>query len=319
MTTNSGLDAIRRFDEDYIAFPPFNLAMQTVEDQVQLFRETGLAQHLIILGESGTGKSTLCRLITQKYPRFKSLDKDLVPAIVVAIPAVPTVVGVAEAVLCALGERYPAGKIDEKTRRIVKLCRESGTEIMLFDEAQHIQDRGQSYTHYMVGDWIKGLIDAISIPTVFLALPRFENILQINDQLRRRFSRRLYLALGQSSHSDIYEECFELFEELAAFLPLPLSYGSYTREDMAMRLYYASDGRVAYIKKLLTSALHRALKDQLSEIGPSVLEASFLSDIWWEGDGKLNPFNSEFVHRRLDRGGEPFERGWPGTSKKKNR
>jgi DNA transposition AAA+ family ATPase len=59
----------------------------------------------------------------------------------------------------------------------------------------------------MVGDWIKSLIDQTGVPTVFLGLPRLEQILQVNEQLRRRFSRRIRLALGQSDKSSIHAEC----------------------------------------------------------------------------------------------------------------
>ena len=39
-------------------------------------------------------------------------------------------------------------------------------------------------------DWLKHLIDEVGVPTVLLGLPRLESLLQINEQLRRRFSRR---------------------------------------------------------------------------------------------------------------------------------
>ncbi|VVD60812.1 TniB family NTP-binding protein [Pandoraea cepalis] len=310
MNSHDIYNAIKRFDEDYILFPPFVAATQSIETNLGLYRETGLAQHLLVLGESGTGKSSLCRWIGQKYQRFELSDRDILPALIVTVPPAATIASVAESMLVKLGDPSPAmGTISSKTARVITLCRECRVEIVLFDEAQHVHDRGKTATHYMVGDWIKSLIDELSVPTVFLGLPRLEQLLQVNEQLRRRFSRRLRLALGQSEVDTIHNECLQLFISLGACIPLTLSSGPYGWGEMGMRLYYASDGRVAYIKKLLIGALRHAMEMQIPEIGPAVLERVFIDDVWSGGIGKLNPFNLEFEFRRLDRGNEPFERG----------
>lgn len=310
MNNQEIFSALQRFDEDYIPFPPFVAAVNSIESNLNLYRETGLAEHLLVLGESGTGKSSLCRWIAQKYPRFAMPDRDVVPVLFVSVPPAATIASVAEAMLAALSDPSPAtSTVSAKTSRVVKLCRACRVELVLCDEAQHIHDRGKIATHYMVGDWIKNLIDEMRVPTVFLGLPRLEQLLQVNEQLRRRFSRRLRLALGQSDNESIHSECLQLFNSLGSCISIPLSSGSFGWEEMGMRLYYASDGRVAYIKKLLASAMRFAMETDTNEIGPAALERVFINEVWWEGVGELNPFNPAFVFRRLDRGNEPFERG----------
>lgn len=305
----SGLfDVLRRFDEEYIPFPPFVAAAQAIEANLALYRATGIAQHMLILGESGTGKSSLCKWIKHKYPRFSLPDREVLPVLYVAVPAAATIVSMVEAILKRLGDPSPTtGTASSKTARLVLLCRACRVELILLDEAQHIHDRGQTTTHYMVGDWLKSLIDQIAIPTVFLGLPSLQLLLQVNEQLRRRFSRRVCLALGKSDSESIHNECLQLFISLGACLPLPLSSGAYGWDELGMRLYYASDGRVAYIKKLLACALRISLEIQVGEIEPAVLERAFTEELWWEGVGKLNPFNPAFEFRSLDRGNEPFE------------
>jgi hypothetical protein len=247
MKTAEILSALQRFDEDYIPFPPFVAAAEAVFANLNLFRGTGLVEHLLILGESGTGKSSLCRLIEQKFERFSTPECDVVPVLVIAVPPAATIASVAVTMLTKLGDPSPSsGNISAKSARIVILCRACRVELVLFDEAQHIHDRGQVVTHYLVGDWLKNLIDEMKIPTVFFGLPRLENLLQVNEQLRRRFSRRLRLALGQSVGANIHSECWQLFSSLGSCLPLRLSPGPYSWEEMGMRLYFASDGRVAY-------------------------------------------------------------------------
>ncbi|WP_445367464.1 TniB family NTP-binding protein [Methylomonas sp. BW4-1] len=313
-------DELQRFDEEYIPFPPFVVAVDAVKVNLALFRETGIAQHLLVLGESGAGKSSICRWIEQQYPKFTLPDRDVTPVLIVSVPSAATISSMASALLEKLGDpAATTGTVSAKTSRVITLCRACRVEMILFDEAQHIHDRGKATTHYMVGDWLKSLIDQTGVPTVFLGLPRLEQILQVNEQLRRRFSRRIRLALGQSDKSSIHAECLQLFRSLGSCLPLPLMCGRFGWDELGMRLHYASDGRVAYIKKLLATALRIALETEVKEIGPQLLEQAFTEELWWEGVGKLNPFNPEFEFRRLDRGNEPFESGNFSSARKRRK
>ena len=308
MGNSLAYEHLLRFEEENIPFPPFMLALNAIEEQLATYRQTGLAQHLLVLGESGTGKSTLCRLLVERYPRQVLAARDVVPVLSVSVPAGATITNVASEILAALGDPHPsAGTVAVKTRRVLVLCRSCGVELVLFDEAQHLHDRGQIATHYLVGDWIKRLIDDLAIPSVFLGLPRLQRLLTVNDQLRRRFSRRVMLALGQNPEVAIESECLQLFISLVACFPIPIDYGDYGSGELGQRLYCASDGRVAYIKKLLQSVLTQAHTSKLDRVMPPDLEEAFTRDIWWEGIGKLNPFNPAFEFRRLDRAGEPFE------------
>jgi type II secretory pathway predicted ATPase ExeA len=301
---------LQRFDEEYIPFPPFAAAVEAIKANLAFFQETGIAHHLLVLGESGAGKSSICRWIEQQHPKLILSDRDVTPVLSVSVPSAATISSMASALLEKLGD--PAantGTISAKTSRVITLCRACRVDMIMFDEAQHIHDRGRATTHYMVGDWLKSLIDQSGVPSVFLGLPRLEQLLQVNEQLRRRFSRRIRLALGQSDKNSIHSECLQLFRSLGSCLPIPLLCGQYGWDELGIRLYYASDGRVAYIKKLLATALKLALETETEEIGPALLEQAFTKDVWWEGVGKLNPFNPAFEFRRLDRGNEPFESG----------
>ncbi|WP_313301364.1 TniB family NTP-binding protein [Diaphorobacter sp.] len=307
MTTDA-MCQLKEFDDQYLPFPTFVTAKQAIDEALTIYRETGVARHMLVLGEAGTGKSTLCKLMETQHPRRKLSDRDKIDIVTVSVPPSANVGGVASAVLRSLGDLWHGrGTIASRTERIVTLCRECGVELMLIDEAQHLQDRGTSRTHYMVGDWVKDVIDQVSVPTVMLGLPRLELLLQTNEQLRRRFSRRVRLAFGQNSAMSVETECLQLFLSLSSLLTLPVSSKPFGPQEMGTRLYYACDGRVAYIKKILFSALSMALRHEDDAIDVKHLERAFTDDVWWEGVGRLNPFSSDFVFRRLDRGGEPFQ------------
>ncbi|NOT65664.1 MAG: AAA family ATPase [Methylotenera sp.] len=310
MLTEGLFDELKRFETEYVQFPPFQNAFTEIENTLSLYRRTGIAHNFLVLGESGTGKSSLCRLINERYQRFSITECDVIPVLIVSVPPIVNLASLVEAMLKAIGHPFPStGNLSQKTETFIKLAKACRVEMVLFDEAQHLQDRGQDKTHYMVGDWLKRLIDELQIPTVFLGLPRLELLLMVNEQLRRRFSRKLLLSLGQSQNVTIAQECLQLFMSLGDSLKVRLCTGEYGWDQMGTRLYYASDGRVAYIKKLIACALRMAMEMQLTEIGPQDLAIIFKENVWWEADGKLNPFHPDFVFRRLDRGNEPFETG----------
>ena len=299
---------LERFNYDLLQFPAYVAAFNDIDGLLRLHRETGVSQHLLVLGESGTGKTTLCEDFVARYPRVALVERDLVPVLHIPIPPAATISSVTEAMLGRLGDPSPSvGTVSAKTARAIKLARALSVECLLLDEAQHIRDRGLLPTQYLVGDWLKTIMDEIDVPTVLLGLPRVGQLLQVNDQVRRRFSRRRYLQMGQSDDISVEAECMQLLLSLGDNFPIPVSCGSFGWREMAQRVYYACDGRVAYIKKLLAGAIRIALERDLSQVSPETLEEAFSSEVWWEGVGELNPFNPRFQFRRLIRVNEPFE------------
>lgn len=316
--TDTLSDELREFEDNYIPFPTFEAAMEVIESNLQLFRETGIARHALVLGEAGTGKSSLCRWMRNRHPTIELPDRDKIVVLVVSIPPSATVGGIAEGILRSLNDpHWSKGSVSSKTARICVLIKGCGVELVLFDESQHLQDRGEVRMHYLVADWFKHLIDEINVPTVLLGLPRLEHLLEANDQLRRRFSRRLNLQLGQSTQHSIEMQCLQLFMSLTSLIRLSVDSKPYSPQEMGLRLYYASDGRVAYIKKILFAALQRAREQDLPSIDALLLQQVFKEEIWVHADGRHNPFNPEFEFRRLDRTGEPFQAAGIGGRRKR--
>jgi len=307
MLTPDDSARLQRFDDSLIAFPPFVAAKEAIEENLQFFTDTGIARHMLVLGEAGTGKTSLCRWIMSKYPRIRGSEVDHIPLLFVRIPPLVNLGGVIDEFLRALGTFWSMrDNVTTKTAQIVLLCRKCGVRFVVLDEAQHFQDRGDAKSQYLVADWFKHLIDELAIPIVMMGVPRLEELLEGNEQLRRRFSRRVSLALAQSDGASITRESLQLFVSVASLTGIPLRAEPYDVGEFATRVYYATDGRVAYIKKLLFGALLDASRDDTQAIDIALLERAFRAEIWHDGVGRLNPFNPAFDLRPLDRRGEPF-------------
>lgn len=302
--------ALEDFNAEYIQFEVFQHAFTNIEDNLRLYRETGIAKNLVVLAESGSGKTSLCKLLEERYPREILLERDVVPILTIPVPPVASLSSLVESMLKSIGHPISSlGNLARKTHTFITLAKACGIEMILFDEAQHLHDRGQARSHYLVGDWIKQLIDALEIPIVLLGLPRTESLLSVNEQLRRRFSKKLYLSLERHHTDGLHDQCLQMLLSLSQSFPLNIVAGEYGWDEFSSRLYYATDGRVAYIKKLMANTLEFALKLELSEVGPADFEIVYKQEMWWEAEGELNPFNHKFVFRHLNRAGEPFAAG----------
>lgn len=303
------LNFISSLDGSYLMFPAFEAAYRQMEEYLNAYRKTGYPQHLLIIGESGAGKTTLATLFSQNHPRSDLPEGDIVPALYVAIPPAATIAGTVEAILTQLKDPAPSyGTVSVKTARAVALARSCHVEMLLLDEAQHIQDRGKSQTQYFVGDWLKAFMDALNVPVTMLGLPRTRQLLQVNDQLRRRFTRTLTLAVSSDRHEIDETESLELFTSLARVLPTKLERKPYTWGELGLRLHFATSSRIAYVKQLLIGAIENLVLMGDRELSITHLEKGFTTHIWLDGVNELNPFHQSFVFRTLDQIGEPFHR-----------
>lgn len=306
---SKALEAISSLRDAYLMFPAFDTAHRQMESNLEIYRRTGHAQHLLVLGESGAGKTTLARMFVQRYPPTSLPECDVIPALYVAIPPAATIAGTVEAILAQLGDPAPAhGTVSIKTARAVTLARACHVEMLLIDEAQHIQDRGRSQTQYFVGDWLKAFMDALGTPVTMLGLPRTRTLLQVNEQLRRRFTRHLALSVHPDEQHIDEAESLELFTSLASGLPVSLNPRPYSWQELGLRLHFATASRIAYVKQLLIGAVEQVEMMDDHELNVIHLEQTFSTLIWSAGIGALNPFNPSFVFRSLDRVGEPFHR-----------
>lgn len=313
---NSLFDVIQQLQSGELMFPAFASAFDQMTANLELYRKTGIAQNLLILGESGTGKTTLANLFAKCHPQQALLEGDVIPVLYVAVPPAATIAGTVEGVLAQLGDPEPErGTVSVKTARAAKLARGCRVEMLLFDEAQHIQDRGRSQTQYFVGDWLKSFMDTLKLPVTMLGLPRTEGLLQVNEQLRRRFTHRLSMSAQQHGPGYVEDSSLQLFSDLAACLPLRLNPRPFGWHELGIRLQFATDNRIAYIKQLLVSAFHHALAQDGQDIAIQDLSHAFTSAIWPAGVGPLNPFDPAFVMRSLDRMGEPFQAGDMGSGR----
>ena len=307
-TSTPTYQTITRVKGQVIRHPQFDVAYQTIVNAFEMNHQAGMAEHLVCVGESGTGKSTLKKEIEKTYPPYNTKDRRIIPVLVVDTPAFPTVKNMAEAVLFQLGDPvFFRGAAIEKTFRILEYLKKCDVKLIIFDELQHFIDQGHSASPRQVSDWLKTVIDNAGISTVLMGLERSEQILQINEQLRRRFSRHIHLTAFSINSSEDCAIFAGVLLKLEQFINLPIKM-NLTDVQLLRRIHFATNGIIDYMVKLLLGAYEFVVDNSLHGIDQNCLEAAFTRHIWVQGCGVLNPFNPDFKWLRLDKEGMPFHK-----------
>jgi|TARA_R110001583_G_scaffold195066_1_gene368911 Cdc6-like AAA superfamily ATPase len=289
-----------------INHPQFDKAYQAIVDSYHMKTYVDVPQNIICVGQSGTGKSTLKEKMKLAYPRVQGSEKITIPILVVDTPSVPTVKNIAEEMLIQLGDpQFNRGSAIDKTNRILNYINICEVKMVIFDELQHFIDQGKRRTPHEVSDWLKTVIDKAKVSTVLMGLDRSEEILRVNEQLRRRFSRRVDIRPFDINEKESRVSFIGVIQILDEKIELPNRI-DLRDKDLIKSLYFATNGIIDYLVKLFIGAYEQAIKMSYNGLTRECFRIAFTECIWVEGIGKLNPFNENFIYEKLDQAGMPF-------------
>lgn len=266
----------------------------------------GAAESMQIVGQTGSGKSTLLKWYCSQFPIYEVDGLPVLPVFYVETPEAPTVKSLASAVLLAMGDKFHSkGSAEEKTERIIHLCKQLKVELILMDEIQHFIDSGKKAELARLTDWLKRLINALQRPVILVGLPQSLLVTRANPQLRRRFSAPQQL---EPLRYETKEQQLEFRGVLNAFgKNMPNGSIDLTAHAIAMRMYFGTAGLMDYIVKVLDDAVSRGGSGSNGAVVLADLAASFKRTVRGNAPDSLNPFMKGAKLRFLSRAGEPFE------------
>lgn len=163
-----------------VEHPDFAYAVREIARLHDRARTSGVAEGLLLVGQTGSGKSTVLDYYVQRFPRKRLKSHVEVPVLKVVTPEGPTVKSLAESVLVALGDPAAGkGSATVKTDRIVHFVLHCCVELLVFDEFQHFHDGHRVAESKRVSDWLKNLMERTGKPIVLAGLPRSVAILRL--------------------------------------------------------------------------------------------------------------------------------------------
>jgi len=284
----------------------FEQAVLRIQKNIEFSIHGAEPRHTLLVGESGTGKTWVAQYLASVYRQHGDTALQASSVLLVDTPPIPTLKGLAEAILLKLGDPLAQrGTAAEKRERAISLLKPCNIKLIVLDEFQHFLDHGMYSSVAAVADWLKRFIDDAKIPCLLMGLPRCEEILNTNEQLRRRFSSRLELPAFSIDTDEGELEFRAVLNEIDKSLPTG-RLSNLAETECARRLHFACNGLLGYLRKLITAAFELMVASNAVAIDWGLLEKAFTEAIWRDGRHALNPFNSAFQIRRLDRIGEPF-------------
>lgn len=246
---------------------------------------------ITLTGESGSGKTTLLKHLARCYPRKLTAEGLTVPVLMITVPSVPTSRELSATMLDALGApESPRSESESKlTKRLKVLMRECGVRLLIMEEYQHFVIRGDKRL-LAAADWLKVLLDDTNVLAVISGLKETLQVLELNEQLKRRFSSNLELPRFDWKRE---ADKLELMGILKAFkkglndFDMP----DIDSEEIAFRFYIGSGGLICYIKKIIQQAIWNCLEDNRTALSMDDLARSWKESLHQPFHGTFNPFD----------------------------
>lgn len=279
---------------------PHSAFISVVSRLEQCFRYAESASEpicIVVVGESRTGKSRALEECYANHPMRRQADGLTIPILRVKTPSKPTVKGLVELMLHALGDpKFYAGTENAKTARLLILIKNAGVRMVMIDEFQHFYDKGSHKVMHHVADWLKILVDDSKVALVVAGLPSCNAVLEQNEQLAGRFLTPVTMPRFEWRNDDHREEFMGILgafqESIGGVFEIP---GLDSRE-MAFRCYCGTGGLVGYLTKFLRQAVWNALDAGTKTITLEQLAHAHKESVWGRDGLKdiASPFARDF-------------------------
>ncbi len=235
---------------------------------------------LHIVGESRTGKSCVLKDFIQSYLPDRNPDGRQQSVVYAPAPAKATVSAILEQLLKALGDPYWArGAQSNKTQRLQMMLDAVGCKMIIIDEFQHLVDKGQRAQLALSVDWLKGLIEHKQWALVAAGLPESCSVIQTNVQLANRFDATLIMPLFDWHNKKMRLQFKGVLQEFSHQLH-PFELPDMSSDEIGLRFFLATSGRVGLLAKLIDRAVSRAIAQNTPKIRIEDLSNAYMDAIW---------------------------------------
>jgi Cdc6-like AAA superfamily ATPase len=264
-------------------------------------------EYLVLLGETGVGKSTLLKRFLKDHPRIEHPEFTEIPVLYAEIPSRCTIKMLVSHLLSEMRSPFwNRGDELERTRQFVKLLKTTKVRLILLDEVNHLVDRGKEKSHYTVGDWVKQLGTRSGLPIVLTGIPRSKQLFETNEQLADRFGEIVYIEPMSAEEQDPHSirSAMTVFKTVLGDLDtIDLTTSS------ALKCFaYASGGRLRGIRRILVRAVELAYANAKPKpkINMTTLSKAFKQVIYPKAPPTRDPFDKKFNGVPLTQAGEPY-------------
>ena len=283
-------DKVRRTENMVIESPQFRQIIGKIAECHERSKYTSEPRCLLIIGETGRGKTTIAKYYEKNFPRTVNHDGTIIPVLRSSVSAPATIKGMASRLLMDLGDPLPErGSIPSLTMRLCRLIKQCRVELIILDEFQHLVDEDRKKVLQSSADWLKHILNETGVPIILMGMPWSVNILRANNQLQRRFSSINELKDFGWSTAKEQQDFTNFLIVLETALPLPNPSNLFSGQ-MALRLFCATRGIISNVMKLISKAAEKAFAKGFESITIDLLALAYNEELALASPGSINPF-----------------------------
>jgi hypothetical protein len=240
-----------------ISHARYDAAMAALRDAIKLAGAHGTC--IPLLGPTRVGKTDLVEAICNELvtesagPGYMLPTPDLIQGF---IRPKPNDAEIYAAIIRAIGARVaPNTKLAVLQDRVQELVYQRGIKYIVLDECSHCAEPGANLTRRAAADHIKTVIDQSGAVVILTGLPKFQRLIDQNEQLSARSMASIYLLpyrwSDQEDRQEFVAVTYSIFDHLED-VGIELEFDPL---DMTRRLYAATGGRVGLVVELIEAAL----------------------------------------------------------------
>lgn len=271
MKNNDHIQTLSKLRNFICHHSAFSNALNAIEECMQMSVMNNQATGCLLLGNGGVGKSTIGKLLKNRYKSHKltenNMEKLIVPAFYFPIPSPITIKSLAIRMLEELGCTDNKGTSEQLNYRLRILLKECKTQLIMLDEFHHIYNSSaqKNKSSENVANWIKTLADETKISICLIGLPSIQENLFIDSQLTRRFSRVLKLSpLSLDSDNNEVGTLRPFLKQTSLYLLKNFNIEfdpNLISNDLLKRIFLATSGYQAYVMQLIYHSCLNALEN----------------------------------------------------------
>lgn len=255
-----------------------------------------------LLGPTRCGKSELLEHLRDHLGETKLGPHSLIPTPTFALGSVPPKPNdrdLYRSVLIALGHDCgPKERTSLVRERLIAILREEGTKIVALDESSHCAEPGANLSPRAAADHFKAIVDATGITLILAGLPKFQKLIDENEQFRERSLQTVLFPPYAWSRQEDREGFTEAVLGILAHISDQGAEIDFDDLEMTRRLYGASGGRVALTVRILAAALKIAPAgsltfDAVAKGAEASLQAALRPGTFFQADA---PSENQLVH-----------------------
>lgn len=298
-------DRISRLSEAVITHESYKAVTDRIQECHDYSRNTKRPSYLLVLGDSGVGKTTILTSYAKKRARIELEEKTLVPALFVEMPGSPSLEAAVDAFLEAYDPCYcrRREKQADKTRRLIRLITEAQTEIILVDELHNYVAAANKNQKSLLTNWFKSLMNRVPVSIIGAGTPDVLNLLDGERQLKSRMTAEVWLSPFSIETDDEFRQFQRLLYSVEEILGFPQP-SFLHKAEMAQRIFYACDGVFRALFNLISNAILIAEQTDAQLLGMEILHEAFKKTFSAQTQDSDNPFSNDFYPRRLINIGE---------------